>query len=112
MGKYLIISLLRDSASNNLFDLNKSDRFLEIYLKNPKKIEVRFWERGVGQTNFSGTGACAALVASVLAGFTDRKVQVESSGGASEVCWNSENNLSLTGAAHLVFEGKYYKENL
>jgi len=37
---------------------------------------------------------------------------VESSGGASEVCWNSENNLSLTGAAHLVFEGKYYKEKL
>ena len=83
-----------------------------IQVKNPKKIEFRFWERGVGQTNFSGTGACAALVASVLAGFTERKVQVESSGGASEVCWNSENNLSLTGAAHLVFEGKYYKEKL
>ena len=79
-----------------------------IQIKNEMKIEVRFWERGVGQTNFSGTGACAAVVASVLSGFTKRKVQVESLGGCSEVHWNKGNHLLITGAAHLVFKGKYW----
>ena len=70
-------------------------------------IKMRVWERGSGETLACGTGACASVVASILNGFTDRKVVVELLGGNLEIEWNEEDNhVYMTGPATTVFEGE------
>lgn len=79
--------------------------FIEIKDKN--RIKMKVWERGAGETLACGTGACASTVASVLNGYTERKVVVELLGGELEVEWNEENNhVYMTGPATTVFRGR------
>jgi len=72
------------------------------------EIEVRFWERGVGQTQSSGTGSCAAVVACILNRRTARKVRVRTLAGILEVAWPENGEVSLTGPVELVARGTYY----
>lgn len=71
------------------------------------RISMRVWERGVGETMACGTGACASLVASVLAGLTARKAEVEFPGGLLGVEWREDDHLFLTGPAVSVFDGEF-----
>lgn len=71
-------------------------------------LAVGFWERGVGRTHASGTGACAAVVAAFLNGYVDSVVQVHTSGGVLEVCWQEDNQLCLIGPARIVCCGECY----
>jgi len=73
------------------------------------EIEVRFWERGVGWTNSSGTGSCAAAVSSALLGLTDRTVKVKTSGGSLSVRWATDDVVYLTGAAEVIYKGKWLR---
>ena len=75
------------------------------------EMEVRFWERGVGATLASGTGSCAAVVASVLNGYTDRSVVVRTGGGKLKILWRSDDSVVLTGPARLICEGEYCWNN-
>lgn len=68
-------------------------------------LEVRVWERGVGETRACGTGACASLVAANLTGRTGKRATVRLSGGDLIVDWK-EDGVRLTGPARRVFEGK------
>ncbi len=77
-----------------------------IRVLNRQEIEVLFWERGVGETLSSGSGSCAAAVASILKDKTDRKVNVRTSTGNLTVEWDSE-KVFQTGPAAIVFEGTY-----
>ena len=90
---------------------NKTNvEFIEIVDRN--YIKMRVWERGTGETLACGTGACAAVVASILNGKTDTKVTVELLGGKLEIEWNKEDNrVYMTGPATTVFEGEL-EENL
>ena len=72
-----------------------------------REIEVRFWERGVGHTMSSGTGACAASVASILNGLTDRQVRVRTEAGALQVEWPDNEEVILTGPVERVAQGIY-----
>lgn len=79
--------------------------FIEI--KDRSRIKMKVWERGAGETLACGTGACASTVASVLNGYTERKVVVELLGGELEVEWNEENShVYMTGPATTVFRGR------
>ncbi|HVN81966.1 MAG TPA: diaminopimelate epimerase [Terriglobia bacterium] len=78
-----------------------------IRIVNTGTIEVLFWERGVGTTLSSGTGACAATVASVLNGFVSRKVRVMTRGGELEIEWGSDGILKLVGPVKMICEGEY-----
>ena len=69
-------------------------------------IEVRFFERGAGETMSSGTGSCAAAVAMMASEKTDSPVRVRAEGGAQTVRWEKE--VFLTGPAQLVCEGKFF----
>lgn len=70
------------------------------------RIEIRIWERGVGETLACGTGACAAVVASVLNDLTDEEVIVKLLGGELSVRWDrSVNHVFLEGPAVKVFDG-------
>ena len=70
-------------------------------------IEARVWERGAGETLSSGTGACAAAVASIINGFTDRNVNVHMPGGLLKVHWRHDNEVLLTGIAEVVYAGDW-----
>jgi diaminopimelate epimerase len=76
-----------------------------------EEIEVRFWERGVGWTNSSGTGSCAATVSSALLGLTGRSVTVRTAGGELKVRWSADDQVYLTGAAEVVYQGNWLASN-
>ena len=74
---------------------------------NSKQINMRVWERGVGETLACGTGACASVVASVLNGYTEREVIVNLLGGKLEISYDKNNNhVYLKGPARTVYEGE------
>ncbi len=72
----------------------------------PGRVRILIWERGVGPTRSSGTGACAAAVAAASFGGADRDVQVVSPGGSQRVEWR-EDGLFLTGWAEIVLRGEW-----
>jgi diaminopimelate epimerase len=74
---------------------------------NRQEIRQRTWERGSGETLACGTGACAATVASVLNGKTDRLVTVHLLGGDLEIEWADDNRVYMTGPAVEVFRGDW-----
>lgn len=71
------------------------------------RIRMRVWERGAGETLACGTGACAALVACVLNGWTERKATVELRGGELEVEWAEDGRVYMTGPAVEIFSGEF-----
>ncbi len=78
-----------------------------IQLVDRSHIRMRVWERGTGETLACGTGACASVVASVLNGKTERKVEVKLRGGKLQIEWKEEDNcVYMTGPARVVFEGE------
>jgi diaminopimelate epimerase len=74
---------------------------------NRQEAEVRFWERGVGYSNASGTGSCGAAVACMLNGRTGRRVTIHAKAGDLVVEWPENGRLKLTSTANVVAEGKY-----
>ncbi|MGD1953414.1 MAG: diaminopimelate epimerase [Leptolyngbyaceae cyanobacterium] len=70
-------------------------------------LKMLVWERGAGPTLACGTGACAALVATVLNNRCDRTATVELPGGPLQIEWSAaDNHIHMTGPAVLVFSGK------
>lgn len=74
-------------------------------VEQPDSVRILIWERGVGPTEASGTGACAAAVAAIAYGGAARDVEIVSPGGTQRVEW-TERGLFLTGWAEVVFEGR------
>ena len=70
-------------------------------------IDMRVWERGVGETMACGSGACAVVVAARLRGEVDDRVDVRVPGGTLEIEWNGHDAVSLTGPAVRVFESEW-----
>jgi diaminopimelate epimerase len=91
--------------SHELFPNRTNVEFIQAV--SSTEIEVRFWERGVGWTNSSGTGSCAAAVSSALLGLTGRSVSVRAIGGTLAVRWSADDVVHLTGAAEVIYEGKW-----
>lgn len=80
------------------------------FVENPDKdnIRMRVWERGAGETLACGTGAAAVLVASVLAGKSNRRATVHLLGGDLTVEWNeADNHVYIEGPATTVFTGTW-----
>jgi diaminopimelate epimerase len=90
--------------TNAIFPKKTNTEFIEVIDKNT--LNMRVWERGAGETLACGTGACAALVAAVLNGYSERKVLIHLLGGDLEIEWKEDNNhVYMTGNAVTVFEG-------
>lgn len=90
--------------NNPIFPNRTNVEFVEIIDKN--NINVRVWERGVGETFACGTGACAAVVATGLNGYTDGTVTVSLPGGKLKIEWGKDNHIYMQGPAKTVYEGK------
>lgn len=71
------------------------------------EIEVRFWERGCGETLASGTGSCAAALAAMLNNFVERRVKVTTAAGALQVEWRADQVVVQTGEARAVYRGEW-----
>ncbi len=89
---------------HELFPKRTNVEFIEV--KTPAEINLRVWERGVGETLACGTGTCAAVVGGVLTGRLDRMVQVNLPGGRLLVEWAGNNHVYMTGPAEEVFKGR------
>jgi diaminopimelate epimerase len=75
-------------------------------IRGRKAIDLRVWERGVGETLACGTGACAAVVAGQRLGHLDDAVAVSLPGGQLMVSWRGGGEtVWLTGNAELISEG-------
>jgi diaminopimelate epimerase len=69
-------------------------------------IDLRVFERGVGETAACGTGACAAVVTGQRLGLLDAEVNVRLPGGQVVVSWRGgDEPVWLTGNAELIAEG-------
>jgi len=78
-----------------------------IRVRDRANLEERIWERGVGETESSGTCSCAAVVASVINGKTDRSVNVHAPGGEIPIEWRNDGEVVLTGRAQVVYNGEW-----
>jgi diaminopimelate epimerase len=70
------------------------------------RIDVRFWERGAGETMSSGTGSTGAVVAAILSGRVESPVTVVTPAGEMKLRWEDE--VFLEGPAQLVARGRYF----
>ncbi len=67
------------------------------------RVRMRVWERGVGETQACGSGACASAVAAIVDGGCASPVTVEMPGGSVEVGVDDALGLTLTGTAQRVY---------
>jgi diaminopimelate epimerase len=72
----------------------------------PATLRILIWERGVGPTTASGTGACASAVAAIAHGGASRDLDVVAPGGTQRVEWRDD-GVYLTGWAEVLFEGTW-----
>ena len=77
---------------------------------NRQQIEARVWERGVGETQACGSGACAVAVLAQLHGYVDNKIDIKLPGGILEVEWSGAGEVYLSGPAEIVFNGEWADE--
>jgi diaminopimelate epimerase len=69
-------------------------------------IDVRFFERGAGETMSSGTGSTGAAAAAIARGWVSAPVRVETAAGPIEI--REEGDLFLTGPSQIVCEGVFF----
>jgi diaminopimelate epimerase len=70
-------------------------------------IELRIWERGVGETTASGTCSCAGAVAAMINEKADRDVKVVMEGGEVRINWRTDGEVVITGTAEVVYVGQW-----
>jgi diaminopimelate epimerase len=86
-------------------DLNYGINVEFVRIRDAQNLDVRFYERGVGETQSSGTGSCAAAVASIFAKKAESPVRVHAPGGAQTVRW--EGQVFLRGPAQIICRGEF-----
>ena len=90
---------------HSLFPSYTNVEFIELIKEN--KIRMRVWERGCGETLACGTGACAAVVAASLNGYTEKETEVVLTQGSLFIKWRDNGTVEMTGPADKVFIGEY-----
>ena len=79
--------------------------FMQILSRD--RIALRVYERDAGETLACGTGACAAVVAGIRAGWLDAAVEVQTRGGQLRIEWaGGTSPVLMTGPAVKVFDGE------
>ena len=73
---------------------------------NRHHIKLRVYERGAGETQACGSGACAAAAVGIMQGLLDHQVQVDLPGGSITIEWEGEGQpLYMTGDATHIYDG-------
>ena len=92
--------------NHEMFPAKTNVEFVEIL--SPDQIRLRVFERGAGVTKACGTGACAAVVAGFLNGYTTKNVEVKLDGGTLNIVWQDDNHVIMSGPTKKVFVGEYF----
>jgi len=98
-----IASIAKGIQSSTYFPDSVNVGFMEICSKT--NISLRVYERGVGETNSCGSGACAAVVYGKIKGLLDGNVTVKLNGGFLKINYEVNNDVMMSGPAEKVFEG-------
>jgi diaminopimelate epimerase len=81
-----------------------------VQIVSARELRLRVWERGVGETQACGSGACAAAVVLMRRGLADADVDVHLPGGTLRISWAGPGQpVWMTGPAAFVFDGDYYR---
>ena len=97
-------------VSHEQFPNRVNAGFMQIINRN--EIRLRVFERGVGETQACGTGACAAVAVGRMSGLLDETVTAHLTGGNLTIQWSGEGQtLFMTGPAPSVFDGKINIDN-
>ena len=91
-------------ATHPMFPAGTNVEFAQV--DAPDRVRILIWERGVGPTTSSGTGASASAVAAAAHGGAARAIDVVAPGGTQRVEWRDD-GVYLTGWAELVLEGDW-----
>jgi diaminopimelate epimerase len=91
-------------ATHDMFPAGTNVEFAHV--EAPDRVRILIWERGVGPTTSSGTGASASAVAAAVHGGAARDVEVIAPGGSQRVEWRDD-GVYLTGWAEVLFEGRW-----
>jgi diaminopimelate epimerase len=109
----LLLSNFPDNWQTEAAEIQRSSHFSRgvnvemIVVDGKHDVRARFFERGVGETQSSGTGSCASAVAALNTGKVESPVRVHAPGGTQTV--RQENNLVfLRGSARLVCRGEFF----
>ena len=79
--------------------------FMEVVERD--RIRLRVYERGTGETQACGTGACAAVAVGRRHGLLDELVRVDLPGGRLDIQWAGAGKpIWMTGPAERAFEGE------
>ena len=89
-----------------LFPDRINTEFVEVI--DRRRLKMRVWERGSGETISCGTGTCATTVAAVLNGYCDRgkEIEVEIRGGVLYDTYLENGEVLMKGPATEVFQGE------
>lgn len=91
--------------AHTLFPESVNVGFMQIM--DRQTIKLRVYERGVGETQACGSGACAAAVAAIQQNLVDSQVNLELLGGSLSIEWHGDDEpIMMTGPAETVFHGK------
>ncbi|WGE90806.1 diaminopimelate epimerase [Actinobacillus genomosp. 1] len=92
--------------------LENHDRFPEranigfMQVVNRNHIKLRVFERGAGETQACGSGACGAVAVGIMQGVLDNNVQVDLPGGSLQIEWEGVGHpLYMTGDATHIYDG-------
>lgn len=116
IGNPHFVLLLPDFADNwkqTAAEIQSAPQFTEgvniemVMIDGTHDVRVRFYERGVGETQSSGTGSCAAAVAAISAGRVESPVRVHAPGGIQMVRREGR-EVFLRGAARLICQGEFF----
>ncbi|PJG85761.1 diaminopimelate epimerase [Conservatibacter flavescens] len=116
MGNPHFVLQVENVETANVADLGplleKHERFPErvnvgfMQVLNRNHIKLRVYERGAGETQACGSGACAAAAVGIMQGVLDNKVQVDLPGGSLIIQWSGEGHpLYMTGEATHIYDG-------
>lgn len=99
-----ITTLGRQVETHSLFPARTNVEFIEV--KDRTHMRMRVWERGAGITLACGSGACAAMVAAVRRGLTERKADIQLDGGVLNMEWLENGHVLMTGPVATSFTGE------
>lgn len=78
--------------------------FMQVVNRN--HIKLRVFERGAGETQACGSGACGAVAVGIMQGVLDNNVQVDLPGGSLQIEWEGVGHpLYMTGDATHIYDG-------
>ena len=117
MGNPHVVTVVDDTETADVETLGplleSHERFPErvnagfMQVVNRNQIKLRVYERGAGETQACGSGACAAVTVGIVQGLLDENVNVVLHGGSLKIRWKGPGKpLYMTGPATHVFDGQ------